>query len=410
MKLYEFEGKRLFESAGIKVPRGTVVSSAEQAQGLVGKYGSVMVKAQTLWGKRGRKGAVVACRTEEEVAAAAASLLGRRLDGEVISTLLVEEELPVVTEAYLGVTYSGRMPTVILSRHGGVDIEELSRQRPEDVMVSPVNILKGLDRPAAEALAQRAGFGEEAGRLADIVLKLYRMFVEDDALLCEVNPLIEAQRGEWYAADAKVEIDDDAGYRLRRLALPDRTASGLPLTELQRLALENDRRDTRGTAGRMFYELAGGNIIVLASGGGTSVEALDHLYLLGGKPAVFTEYSGNPTAERVKGLTKIALMYPGPVDAVWAVGGRANFTDIYETLVNGVMVGICETEGFDKTIPIVVRRAGPRDDEAFDALHRLRQEEGYNIFLRGTAISVADSARMVVRQAARHMERQRVRT
>ena len=132
------------------------------------------------------------------------------------------------------------------------------------------------------------------------------------------------------------------------------------------------------------------------------MEALDDLYSLGGRPAVFTEHSGNPTGEKVKGLTKIALEYPGDIDAIWVIGGRANFTDIHETLVNGVMAGIRETPGFDKTVPIIVRRAGPRDEEAYQALRKAREEEGYNIFLRGMATSIADSARMVIYQANKH--------
>ena len=143
---------------------------------------------------------------------------------------------------------------------------------------------------------------------------------------------------------------------------------------------------------------------MLASGGGTSVEALDDLCLLGGKPAVFTEYSGNPTPEKVKGLTKIALLHPGPIHAIWVVGGRANFTDIYETLIGGIMGGIRETADFDKTTPILIRRAGPRDEEAFAQLNKLQQREGYRLFLRGMATSVADSARMVIHQAEKHRE------
>ena len=119
---------------------------------------------------------------------------------------------------------------------------------------------------------------------------------------------------------------------------------------------------------------------------------------------MFTEYSGNPTPEKVEGLTKITLMYPGRIDAIWVIGGRANFTDVYDTLVNGIMAGILETEHFDKTIPILIRRAGPRDEEAFAMLHKLGDEKGYNIFLRGMGTSVADSARMVIHQANKHRE------
>ncbi len=402
MKLYEHEGKGLFSRAGIRTPRGKVVASAAEARGLIAELGSVAVKAQTLWGKRGKRGLIRFCDTEAELAEAVAALLGAEVDGERIEKVLVEEKLDIAVEGYLAVAYRGRKPVALLSRRGGVDVETVGRERPEAVLVEPIHILRGLDFEAATALAERAGFGDDSEHVAGVLLRLYRLFVNDDAVLAEINPLIGTPGGAWVAADSKVEIDDEAVYRLGLLRLPDRLGSGRVPTELERLALANDQRDTRGAAGRMFYELPEGNIVILASGGGTSVEALDDLYLLGGRPAIFTEYSGNPTGEKVAGLTRIALGYPGPIDAVWVVGGRANFTDIHETLVNGVLAGVRAVPDFDKSTPIIIRRAGPRDEEAFDALRILREREGYNLFLRGMATSVADSARMVVRQAKRH--------
>jgi len=404
MKLYEFEGKRLLDRAGIKVPDGKVVASAEEASGLAGQLGTVMAKAQVLWGRRAREHGVIACENEEQLAAAVGSLIGRKMFGETVERVLVEQKLDIAQEAYVAVTYQGASPAVILSGRGGVDVEEACHQAPDDVCIELVGILRGLEEERARDLACRAGLGSSGPAVSDILLKVYRMFLDFDATLIEINPLVQTRQGAWVAVDAKVEIDDDALFRQTALNLPERLSSGRTPTRLERLALKNDRRDTRGSAGRMFYELDG-NIIVLASGGGTSVEALDDLCLLGGKPAVFTEYSGNPTPEKVKGLTKIALMYPGRIDAIWVIGGRANFTDIYETLINGIMAGIHETPDFDKSIPIIVRRAGPRDEEAYATLHKLREEEGYNFFLRGMATSVAASARMVLHQAAKHKDR-----
>ena len=180
------------------------------------------------------------------------------------------------------------------------------------------------------------------------------------------------------------------------LDLPERRDFARKTTEIEMLALRNDQMDTRGAAGRMFYEIPGGDIIILASGGGTSSEALDSMYLHGGRPAIFTEYSGNPTAEKVKGLTKIALGYPGEINGIWVVGGRANFTDIYETLVNGIIAGLRDVKDFDKRIPIVIRRAGLRDTEAFSALKLIRKNENFNIFLRGMETSISDSAQLLI--------------
>lgn len=398
MRLYEFEGKRLFDRIGISIPPGQIVHSVVEAQGLTSPLGSVMAKAQVLRGKRGKENAIIACETESQLADAVASLLGRTLTDETVEKVLVERKLDIVQELYVAVTYLGAGPAVILSTRGGIDVEEACRASDDSVWVEPVDILRGLEPEKVSDLVRRAGVDP---RVADVLVKLYRLFIECDATLAEINPLVRTASGDWIAADAKVEIDDDALFRQAALHLPERLSSGRAPTRLERLALENDRRDTRGSAGRMFYELDG-DIIVLASGGGTSVEALDNLCLLGGRPAVFTEYSGNPTPEKVKGLTQIALMYPGKVNALWIVGGRANFTDIYETLINGIMGGIRETPDFDKTIPIIVRRAGPRDEETFAALYKMQKEEGYRFFLRGMATSVADSARMVIHQAEKH--------
>lgn len=402
MKLYEFEGKSLFERSGIAVPRGRIVYTPDEAKAAFREFGKVFVKAQVLWGGRGKQKAVLQCDTEQQVEEACSSLFGRQLRDETVEQLLVEEKLDIAHEYYLSVTYQGRTPAVIASAAGGMDIEEARRTNPERVVVQPVDILKGLDAQTAEDILKKAGFESDTPAASQVLLKLYNMFIEDDANLAEINPLVKTADGKWYAADAKVDIDDDAMYRLRHLNLPERLASGRKPTHLEALAIRNDQTDTRGASGRMFFEVPGGNIVILASGGGTSVEALDALCLLGGKPSIFTEYSGNPTGEKVRALTRIALMTEQPVDCIWVIGGRANFTDIYETLVNGVMAGIRETEGFDKTIPIIIRRAGPRDAEAFDTLHKARTDEGYNIFVRGMATTVTDSAHMVVHHARKH--------
>ncbi|MBN1394925.1 MAG: acetate--CoA ligase family protein [Pirellulales bacterium] len=403
MKLYEFEGKSLLQRAGIPIPPGKVVASAVEANGLTGQYGGVMAKAQVLWGRRGKANAVLACESEEQLAETVAALLGRKLFGESIARVLVEQKLDVAEEIYLAVTYVGASPTMIVSNQGGMDVEAAAQESQEGVWTEPVDVIRGLQTEQASSLSRRAGLDAHCPPPTDLMVKLARLFLDCDATLAEINPLVRTRSGEWVAADAKVEIDEDALFRQSGLNLPERLGSGRTPTRLEQLALDNDRSDTRGAAGRMFYELDG-DIIVLASGGGTSVEALDDLCILGGKPAVFTEYSGNPTPEKVKGLTKIALMHPGPIHAIWVIGGRANFTDIYETLIGGIMGGIRETPDFDKTIPILIRRAGPRDEEAFAQLNKIQSEEGYRLFLRGMATSVADSARMVMHQAKKHRE------
>ena len=407
MRLYESEGKQLLKEDGLRIPQGKVIDSPEQTKPLFPVKNGLMVKPQVLWGKRGKAGAILSCGTEEELTQAIRLTFQRKLFGGAIKKVLIEEKIDRQQESYLSITYQDSRPTIIASYQGGMDIEEIKEKCPQKMSIQSVDIIKGLSDSQAGDILEKAGFAEDVASVKEILLGLYKLFVEKDLLLAEINPLIKATGGYWYACDAKIEVDDEAIYRLEAQNLPKRAGSGRELTPLEIMARKNDLLDTRGAAGRMFYEIEEGNIVILAAGGGTGVEALDDLCFFGGRPAIFTEYSGNPTKEKVKGLTTIALKHHQRMDCIWVIGGRANFTDIYETLVGGIIEGIRQTKGFDKTIPIIVRRAGPRDKEAYEALRKAREQEGYNIFLRGMATSVSESARMVVYQANKHYNHRR---
>jgi succinyl-CoA synthetase beta subunit len=399
MRLYEFEGKKLLANEGVvSVPLGKVVESPSEVED---GMSATIAKAQVLWGKRAKAGGILSCTDSDDIRAAVAHLLDMKIRGEQVRRVLLEEKLAIAKECYLSVTYQGNELVVIASSEGGIDIEEVRNIRPENVVAQTIRVTHGLDLPTAEDILTRAGFGADAPDVAPILRNLFSFFIKHDALLVEINPLVKTKTGDWYACDAKIELDDEAAFRIAGISIGSRLGSGREPTKLESLARENDLIDSRGAAGRMFYEIEGGNIIILAAGGGTSMEALDDLYSMGGRPAIFTEYSGNPTGEKVKGLTKIALMYPGDIDAIWVIGGRANFTDVYESLINGILAGIRESSSFDKTVPIIVRRAGPRDEEAFEVMRQAR-DEGYNFYIRGMATSIADSARMVIYQANKH--------
>jgi succinyl-CoA synthetase beta subunit len=399
MRLFEFEGKLLFRKTGIRVPSGQVIDRNTDLAALDDQVWPRVVKAQALKGGRGKAGAILFPGNKKELRKAVESLLGSSLFGEEVTRVLVEDKVEIDREYYLAITYRGDLPAVIFSRQGGVEVEEISRTRPSGVVMEPIDISAGLDSRQAHAILSRAGIREDVEELTDIMLKLYKCFFSNDALLAEINPLARSSEGLFIALDAKVELDDEARFRQKTLTLPERRDYSRHTSDLELRALKNDQMDTRGAAGRMFYEIPDGDILILASGGGTSSEALDSIYLHGGRPAVFTEYSGNPTAEKVKGLAKIALSYPGKIHGVWVVGGRANFTDIYETLVNGILTGIRETPDFDRRTPIVIRRAGLRDMEAFNALRHIRDNEKYTIFLRGMETSIGESARLLIHHA-----------
>jgi len=396
MRLFEYEGKELLKKAGIRVPEGRIVDGVSDLKTLDNRLWPKMVKSQVLRGGRGKAGLIQTVHDSSELKKAVKTLLGQEHENEEISTLLIERTVEIRQEYYLSIIYQNDSPALVFSTHGGVDVEELSCRKNSGVVVEQIDILNGLDTRQCHNVLSKARVHDSIDELTDLMLKLYKCFYNNDTLICEINPLVLTDEGLFVAVDAKVELDDEALYRQKTLKLPERRDFARKTTELEMLALKNDQMDTRGAAGRMFYEIPGGDIIVLASGGGTSSEALDSLYHHGGHPVVFTEYSGNPTAEKVKGLTKIALQYPGRINGIWVVGGRANFTDIYETLVHGILTGIRETKDFDKRIPIVIRRAGLRDMEAFSALKLIRKNENFNLFLRGMETSISDSAQLLL--------------
>ena len=193
------------------------------------------------------------------------------------------------------------------------------------------------------------------------------------------------------ALDAKVSLDDDADFR-RSMTFPQRNLFGRPPTWAEIEARKIDEGDHRGTAGSVYYDLDG-DIAVLAAGGGGSLVNMDALLACGGKPANYTEHSGNPSREKLKKLTKIILAKPG-LAGCWLVGGTANFTDIYETLA-GFVEGLREIKP-KPTYPIVIRRGGPRDTEAFAMLADVAKSDGYDFHVYGRETPMTATARMMV--------------
>jgi succinyl-CoA synthetase beta subunit len=206
-----------------------------------------------------------------------------------------------------------------------------------------------------------------APELLVVVNKLWQLFLAHDATLIEINPLVKSSQAEgdqaWYCLDAKIELEDTASYRHPEwLDYPEKSAMGRPPTQREMLAHEVSRRDHRGVAGESFFEFAGGEIGVLAAGGGASILAMDALVAHGLKPANYTEHSGNPPREKVKAITDVILSIPD-LKGLFVVGTNANFTDIFETL-SGVVDSLLEQDLPDH-FPVLFRRGGPRWQEAF---------------------------------------------
>lgn len=392
MNLYEYEGKDLLRKEGIPVPHGKIISSLSEISEI---EPPIVVKAQVLSGKRGKSGLIVPCKSREELQSAVKNLLGREIAGQKIKTVLIEQYIiDKAGEYYLSITYDTqtRSPIILVSKKGGVDVEELATD-PGTIKTLPINPFLGFHPWMARQILAEAGFsGIHFLSLTKILIGLWNVFTKYDARLVEINPLIETEGEDFYAADAKVILDDEADFHRTNFELPARNPLGIAPSEAESLAKEIDKNDHRGSAGSAYIELDG-DIAIIAAGGGGSMVNMDALIALGGKPANYTEHSGNPPAEKLEKLTKIVLSKEG-LNGCWFVGATANFTDIYETLA-GFVDGLRSIKP-KPAYPIVVRRGGPRFEEAFEMLKEVGKKEGFDFHIFGPETPMTSTAKIVV--------------
>ncbi len=382
MLLFEFEGLELFDKCGINTPRRQLVSSPNEQ---IEIKGPLVLKAQVLSGKRLAAGGVIKIQSDPptRVKEYLTQLLTETINHEKVEKVLVEEEVEYEDEYYLSFSYSTevRGPVMTFSSSGGTGIED------KRVKSYPVDILS-----TSEVKKLRLHLrGVIPKELIDTALKLWEVFIKYDCELAEINPLVVDKKGKILALDSKVILDDDGDFR-REEKFSQRNSFGRPATNAEIEARKIDEGDHRGTAGSVYWDLPG-DIAVLAAGGGGSVVNLDALIALGGKPANYTEHSGNPPREKLKKLTKILLSKPN-LKGLWIVGGTANFTDIYETLM-GFVEGLREVDP-KPAYPIVIRRGGPRDKEAFEALKEIGEKEGFDFHIYGRETPMTSTAKIMV--------------
>lgn len=378
MILYEYEGKQLFSQAGIIIPKSQLLHSPDEQITLEPPF---VLKAQVLSGKRADAGGIVIVKEKEGVEEKVKDLFGKTINKEKVEMVLVEEMIEHTKEFYLALSYNTdlRLPVLSISKSGGTGIEE---RGVEMFPISPIqpmeNLPSDLDR--------------------DFLEKVVNVFFEQDCLLLEINPLVETPSRELVVLDAKVKLDDTASARHPDWDFPPRSVPGHTATPNEIAAKKIDEGDYRGTAGSAYFDIEGGDIAILSSGGGVSLTAMDALTSVGGKPANFTEYSGNPPKEKVAKLTEVVLSKPN-IHGLWVIGTVvANFTDIYETL-SGLIEGLRLAEkelGRKFDFPIVIRRGGPREDEAFEMLRNIKD---FDIHICDKETSILESAQLMAKLA-----------
>ncbi len=380
MNLYEWEGKRLFSGAGITIPKGILVRRGDDIAAAYAGLGApdAVVKVQILSGKRGKNGGIAFCSSAQETVEVVERLFSQTIKDQFVASVYIEEKLAIAKEHYLSITYdtTTKQPVLVYSAEGGMDIEDAAEGAVQKI---PLDV-------AAAALPDA-----NLGPVADIAQKLWTLFLEQDARVAEINPLVETASGDFIAADAKIALDDDAFFRHDDWkTLEERTMMGRPPTEREVAvkAIDEGEGYYRGTAGK-YIELDG-DIAVLFSGGGASISNMDALLQVGLKPANYTEYSGNPPREKVAALARIVLSKPG-LKGLWIAGGVANFTNIRDTF-HGIIDAL---DAVKPTYPIVIRRAGPFEEEGMQLMQECAQRNGLNLKAFGKEISMSDTARVL---------------
>jgi succinyl-CoA synthetase beta subunit len=374
VKLFEYEAKQFFRKHGIPTPRGGVAGTPEKAARVAEEIGGpVAVKSQLLVGGRGKAGGIRFADTPVEAADAARALLRTRIRDLEVRNVLVEEKLAIEDEIYAGVTVDRRSRSyvVLASSEGGINIEEVAARAPEKIVRHPVDPLSGLSEGEARSIAEGVGYeGRGAEGLGDVLFRLYKVAYEMDAELTEINPLAYVAGG-FMAADARLNVDDNALFRHPELGERSREAEGAELTPRELEARE---------LGLTYVELDG-DIGIIGNGAGLTMATLDTVTLQGGRPANFLDLGGGASAESIARGVEFVLSDPR-VRALF-VNILGGITRCDET-ARGIVEARLETGA---EMPIVVRLMGTNEEEG----RRLLAEAGVD-----TLDTMEEAARTVV--------------
>jgi succinyl-CoA synthetase beta subunit len=371
--LYEYQGKELFNRFGIPVSEGRLATSPEEARAAAEELGgTVVVKAQVLTGGRGKAGGIQLAGSADEAEARARDILGIDIRGHVVRKLWIERASDIAKEYYLSVTFDRgeKKPLFMLTAEGGVDIEEVAETRPEALARLHVDPLVGFQPYQARWLCFTAGIDDQAEQkqIVSLVGELYRAFVECDATLCEVNPLIVTPDGEVRALDSKFTVDDNALYRHSDLA---------EMRDLDAYPPEERAAREKGVT----YVKLDGEVGILGNGAGLVMSTLDVVAQAGGRAANFCDLGGGGDAQ-------------GVVDALQVITADEQVRSILFNIFGGitrcdeVARGILEALGrMEIDDPIVVRLDGTNAEEG-----RRMLAEADNLYVEETMLSAAERA------------------
>ena len=348
MNIHEYQSKRIFARYGVPIPRGDVAATPQEARAIAERLGvPVVVKAQVLVGGRGKAGGIKLARTPEEAEARAAEILSMQIKGIPVRRVLVDEAADIAQELYLGavVDRAAQQAVMMASSEGGVDIEEVAARTPEKIVQVPMDPFLGLRAYQARELALGIGLDRRLVRdFTRIAQGLYRAFVDSDASLAEINPLVVTGEDGLLAVDGKMVLDDNALFRH-----PD-------LAELRDVEAE-DPYEREAREHGLSYVRLDGQIGCMVNGAGLAMATMDIAKLYGGAPANFLDIGGGAQADRVAAALRI-LLSDRRVKAVLLniFGGITRCDEV----ARGILAALEEIE---TDVPMVVRLVGTNEEE-----------------------------------------------
>ncbi|HEY5103012.1 MAG TPA: malate--CoA ligase subunit beta [Steroidobacteraceae bacterium] len=387
MNIHEYQAKAILADFGVPVPKGAVAYGADNAAYVAAQLGGECwaVKAQIHAGGRGKAGGVRLCGSHQEVAEAAAALLGKPLvtaqtgpAGQVVQRLYIEKALPFVRELYLGLVLDRKIERirVVASAAGGMEIEEIAAKKPESLLQIQVEPAVGLQRFQARELAFGLGLNhKQVEQTVVAIMGCYRALRDLDATMVEVNPLVVMHDDRVIALDAKMSFDDNALFRRPQIA------------EMRDPAEEDPRESEAAGIGLNFVSLEG-DIGCIINGAGLAMATMDMIKYAGGEPANFLDVGGGASPERVASAFNLVLADPGVKAILVNIFAGINRCDWVAQGVVQAARGL--------RVPLVVRLAGTNVDEG----RRILRDSGLPIITADTLADAAAKAVAAARSAA----------
>ena len=372
MKLHEYQSKAIFAKYGIPIPKGRVAATAVEAKHIAEELGGrVVIKSQVLVGGRGKAGGIKVAKTADEAEALAQQILTMEIKGLRVRKVLVDEAAAIEHEIYFAITNdrAAKKPVIIASAEGGVDIEEVAATAPEKIIKAHIDPLLGLRDYQARDIAASIDLPRDLWRdFSRIAAGLWQAYLETDATLAEINPLVITKDKRLVALDGKMMIDDNALFR------------HADLNEMRDID-EEAPAETEARKYGLSYIKLDGNIGCMVNGAGLAMTSMDVIKLYGGEPANFLDIGGGAGSDKVAAAMRIILSDPNVKAVLLNIFGGITRCD---EVARGILVAMDEVK---PKVPMVVRLVGTNAEEGRQILADAKT---------GTAETLVDAAKKAI--------------